>query len=247
MLYVWARGRKLRDIGFHTQFLGPSLLIGGLFVVGLFAVSDLVQLISIRASGEDARIAFSAVDPKTGMTGGMLFGLWLILANFVNSAMEEGLFRGLMLRHFRLPYSVWKAILLQALLFAIWHLNWPIQNLLAGKSSLGEAGFEAFGLLLSTGISGIVYGYMYHRTDNLWAPFLGHTINNTALNLLFIRTAAGFQSSVDFGLFLAIWLPGHLLLIPLIAWFGRQFKMPQVKPWGTFGSDQIAVNSVTTD
>jgi membrane protease YdiL (CAAX protease family) len=232
--YVWACGRMLRDIGFHQRRVGQSLLIGGACVGGLYAVSYAVQLVALLASGQEAMLALSAIDPKTGMAGGLLFGIWLFLANLVNSAMEEGLFRGAMLRHFRIRFSIWTALLLQAFLFALWHLNWPVAHYLAGEASLGEAAYEAFGLLLSTGVGGLLYGYLYYRTDNLWAPFLAHTINNTVLNMLFFRTSAGLQAPYESGTFLAIWLPGHLALLPIIAWWTKRAGMLEVQPWGSF-------------
>jgi len=230
--YVYLCGRKLRDIGFHTQALGRALLIAGACFAGLYVVAYTVQVVLLRLGGEAAGLTLTAVDPKTGMTGGLGFGLWLFLANFVNSAMEEGLFRGAMVRHFRIKFSPWGAILLQAGLFAVWHLNWPLRMLLDGTASPGQAAFEALGLLVGTGISGIVYGYLYLKTDNLWAPFLGHTINNSVLNFVFIRTASGVQPATDLGVFLAIFLAGHLLLILLIRLLAKRLNMPEVRRWG---------------
>lgn len=234
LFYVWACGRSARDIGFKRRGLGRSLLMGSVPVIVLFVIAYGAQLIALPARGQEATLALSAIDPKSGMEGGVFFGLWLILANFVNSAMEEGLFRGAMVRHFRVPYRFWGAILLQALLFAAWHLSWPVEMLLTGEGTLGEAGMQAASLFVATGISGVVYGYLYARTGNLWGPFLAHTINNTVTNMLFIRTAAGLQGGFEFGLFLAIWLPGYLLLIPIFAWLAKRWKMPEVKPWGEF-------------
>lgn len=229
--YLWACGRRLRDIGFHRQRVGQALLISGVCFVVLYAISHLIQLIALRAGGADASLALAAVDPKTGRAGGLLFALWLIFGNIVNSAMEEGLFRGAMLRHFRLRFSPWRAILLQAAFFAVWHLNWPVKNFLFNGATLGESAFEALGLLLSTSIAGVVYGYLYHKTGNLWGAYLAHFINNTTLNVLFFRTAEGLQLGPSFGLFLAIWLPGYLLLIPLIKWWAERYQMPEVTPW----------------
>lgn len=77
-----------------------------------------------------------------------------------------------------------------------------------------------------------MYGYVYHKTDNLWAPYLAHTINNTVLNILFFQTGAGMRPGYEFGLFLALWLPGTLVLIPIIGWWANRLKLPKVKPWG---------------
>jgi membrane protease YdiL (CAAX protease family) len=236
--YVWVAGRKLSDIGFHSRNLGVSLLIA---IVGfgiLYTLAHASQILLLKASGEKADLVFSAVDPKTGMSGGILFGIWLLLANLVNSAMEEGLFRGLMLRHFLVRFSKWGAIFFQAGLFALWHLSWPLRHLLDGQVPFSEVAFEAASLLLGTLISGVVYGYLYYRTDNLWGAFGAHTINNGLFNVLFIQTSKGIQTGLEFGPFTAIFLLGYILQIPFIAFLTYRFKTLGVKPWGAFSINE---------
>ena len=232
--YIWACGRKLRDIGFHSRKLGKVLLTASMSFGFLYALFFTSQLLILRFSGEDVKFALSAVDPRTGMSGGLLFGIWLLLANLVNSAMEEGLFRGIMIRHYLRRFSGWGAIFLQAGFFAIWHLSWPIRHFIDGQASLGEVAFEASALLVSTLISGVVYGYLYYKTNNLWWPFVGHTINNGIFNVLFIRTSMGMQSGLEFVPFTAIFLVGHILLIPIIGLVTNRLKTSNVKPWGEF-------------
>lgn len=232
--YVWVVGRKLTDIGFHSKNLGIALLLSLLGFGSIYVFAFSSQLLILKASGEDVRLVFSAVDPKTGLSGGLLFGLWLLFSNLVNSAMEEGLFRGLMIRHFMVRYAIWGAILLQAVLFSLWHLSWPLRHLLDGQVSTGQVAFEAFGLTLSTLVSGVVYGYFYYRINNLWGPFIAHTINNSVFNVLFIRSAAGLQSGLEFIPFALIFLIAHLLMIPIIAVVANRMKISEVKPWGDF-------------
>jgi membrane protease YdiL (CAAX protease family) len=148
--------------------------------------------------------------------------------------MEEGLFRGIMLRHFLVRYAKWGAIFLQAALFSLWHLSWPLRHLLDGQVPLGQVAFEAFGLTLSTLISGVVYAYFYYRTDNLWGPFIAHTINNSIFNVLFIQSASGMQSGLEFIPFALIFLLGHLLMLPIISLVTNRMKIMGVKPWGDF-------------
>ncbi len=241
--YVWLAGRKLSDIGFHKRQLGKSLLIGGATVSGLFALCYAFQLFALTANGQPASLAFSAVDPKTGMAGGILFALWLIFGNVVNAAMEEGLFRGVMLTHFRASLSTWKSLGLQALLFALWHLVWPLKHYLTGEAETGQALFEAVGLLISTGIGGFVFGYLYYKTDNLWSAFLAHFVNNTVLNTVFIQTSEGLQSGVDFGLFIAVWLSGYLALIPLISWLSKKNKLPEFTFWRSISQGEMQIET----
>lgn len=236
--YVWACGGKLRDIGFHARNLGKALLIAAVSFGGLYLSAYAAQMILLRATGEDAGLVLSAVDPKTGMSGGVLFGIWLLAANLVNSAMEDGLFRGTMIRHLLLRFSGWRAILLQAGLFAVWHLSWPVRQLLDGEASLGQAGFEALSLLVATFIAGIVYGYLYLKTDSLWSPFVAHTINNGIFNVLFIKTKVGVQAGQESGLLIGIVLLGYLLLIAVFRFVSRRLGMPEVKPWGEMALDQ---------
>lgn len=191
----------------------------------------LTQWLVLVLEGNQAAIVFSAVDPKTGMAGGMLFALWLVFGNVIKATMEEGLFRGVMMTHFILRFRAWGTILLQTFFFAIWHLVWPLKQLIIGEISTGELVFETFGLLLATGIGGLVFGYIYYKTNNLWAAFLAHMINNTVLNLVFFRTAEGLQSGTEFGVFILIWLGGYLALLPIIARWLKNRPMPQFTSW----------------
>lgn len=231
MLFVWTCGRRMRDIGFKSKFVGKALLIAAIGFLSIYVIGFAAQIMALRASGVEASLAFSAVDFATGKTGGLYFGVWLLLANFVNSAMEEGLFRGAMLRHFRLKFSFWGATLLAAGYFSIWHITGPIRHFIDGETNLGGVALEAFVILLPTFIAGIVYGYLYLKTDNLWAPFLAHTLNNSIFNILFIQTGTGINSGLDYWLFRGIFLIGHLAIIPLIEFISRRWNMPEAEPW----------------
>lgn len=63
-------------------------------------------------------------------------------------------------------------------------------------------------------IGGYVFGFLYLQTGSLWSPWLAHTIHNSVLNLLHIRTMAGLDSDV---LILHIaFVLGLLATVPLI-------------------------------
>jgi membrane protease YdiL (CAAX protease family) len=186
--YVWWAGRRVAAIGLHARRLGPALALGAGLTGAAFIVAVAVQLLTLEPG---ATLAVHAVDPKTGLAGGAAFAGLLILGNVVNSFMEEGLFRGVMLTHFLQRWRFGAANLLQAALFAAWHLVWPLKAYLNGESSAAGAAAQAGLLLLGTFVAGLVYGYLFRRTDSLWAPWIAHFVNNTILNLVQVQGPTG--------------------------------------------------------
>jgi len=96
-------------------------------------VSYGLQFNVLLSAGKQPAIVLTDIDPKTAMMGSLPFALLRVLSNFVNSFMEEGLFRGVMLRHFRTSLSFWQANFLQAALFALWHLVYQSKITSQGK------------------------------------------------------------------------------------------------------------------
>ena len=231
LAYLWAVGQPLAAIGLHGRLVGRALFIGAVGIVLVFLFTFGLQLGVLRAAGEQAALVVVAIDNKTGLAReGWGFALWLFLGNLVNSFMEEGLFRGIMLTHFRLRLSPWRANLLQAAIFGLWHLAWPIWRLVYGHADLPAVASESITIALASAVSGLAYGYLFLKTDSLWAPWIAHTISNTTLNLLHIRTAAGLDAGTA--------LLGPLLTVAYLAlllWtkgWARWLRMPELKPWG---------------
>jgi len=228
--YLWFVGKSVTAIGLHSKSVGKALIIGATGIILILLVSYGLQFGVLIGAGKEPSLVFTAIDPTAGVTGGLTFALFLLVGNFINSFMEEGLFRGVMLRHFRVSLSFWKANFLQATFFAIWHLNWPIKQFMTGQLDLGGLASQSIIVLIATGIVGLAMGYLYLKTDNLWAPWLMHTINNTVQNMTHIRTIDGLDSDV-----MVFQVTLTLLLIPIILFFrvlAKRFQMPEVKPWG---------------
>ena len=186
--YTWWIGQRLGALGLHNRNLGPSLAIGAGITVVAFLIAGAAQVLSLEPG---ATLAVRAVDPKTGMAGGSAFAAFLIIGNVVNSFMEEGLFRGIMLTHFPQRMRFRSANVLQAALFAAWHLVWPLKAYLTGDVSTAGLLAQTGSLLLGTFVAGLVYGYLFHYTGSLWAPWVAHFLNNTILNLVHVRGASG--------------------------------------------------------
>ena len=183
VVFVWAAGRSLRDVGLHSRRISPSLLVGIVITVKALIVSYVVEYV-VQLPKQPV-LYFAAIDPKAGVSGGFLFLLWMILGNFVNSFMEEGLFRGVMGRLFRIKLSFWKTNALQAFLFAIWHLPWVVKWYQTGQiEAHGGLFFATLSQFLPMLLIGFAWGYFYLKTGSLWVPWVAHLLNNTIFNLL---------------------------------------------------------------
>lgn len=88
------------------------------------------------------------------------FGFWgaFMKVAVVAPIVEELIFRGVILQGFRRNYTAFKAVLMSALLFALFHLN-PWQ-------------FPA------TFVLGLLLGWIMIRTNSIILSILGHSINN---------------------------------------------------------------------
>jgi membrane protease YdiL (CAAX protease family) len=237
IVFVWACGRKLQDVGLHSRQLGQSLLIGIVVTVIALVVSYVVEFV-VQLPKQPV-IHFAAVDPKAGVTGGSLFVLWLILGNIINSFMEEGLFRGVMIRLFRVKLSFSQANTLQAFLFAIWHLPWVLKWYQTGQlEAHGGLFFAALSQFLPMLLIGLVWGYLYLKTDSLWVSWVAHLLNNTVFNLLHITTVDGLDSGMMIrGLVSLIVVLLSLFLVKVLA---ERLQMPEVKPWGQWATGEEA-------
>jgi membrane protease YdiL (CAAX protease family) len=224
--YTWWVGQRVAAIGLHTRRLGPALAIGAGITVAAFVVAGAVQVVILEPG---ARLTIQAVDPKTGMAGGSAFAAWLIIGNVINGFMEEGLFRGIMLPHFLQRLRFRTANMLQAALFAAWHLVWPLKAYLTGDVSAAGAVAQVGLLLLGTFVAALVYGYLFWRTDSLWAPWIAHVLNNTTLNLVQVRGTTGdLQPALVLSVVVVIALA---CLAPAIDPIAKRLKLPHLRPW----------------
>jgi membrane protease YdiL (CAAX protease family) len=130
-------------------------------------------------SSSNPSLQFAAIDPKAGVSGGFLFALWLVLGNFVNSFMEEGLFRGVMIPSCLTRLSFWQTNWLQAILFGAWHLPWALKWYQTGIiETPGEITMGVVVNFFPQILLGLVWGYMFLKTGSLWTPWIAHTLTN---------------------------------------------------------------------
>jgi membrane protease YdiL (CAAX protease family) len=224
--YVWWAGRRPAAIGLHGRHLGPAAATGAGLTLLAFAVAGVAQVVALPSG---ATLTVAAVDPKTGRAGGAGFAAFLLLGNAVNSFMEEALFRGLMLPHFLQRMPFWTANVCQAALFAAWHLVWPLKAVLTGGASAESVVAQTATLLLGTFVAGLVYGYLFWRTDSLWAPWTAHFLNNTALNLVQVGEAGGgLRPAVVLSVVAVVALA---VLAVAAAPIASGLRLPRLRPW----------------
>jgi membrane protease YdiL (CAAX protease family) len=230
LVWVWLTGRKPKDIGLHTKGLGPSLWVGAVSTLGAFVVGYGVEFALASAQGAQPALQVGAIDSKMGVTGGVLFALWLILGNVVNSFMEEGLFRGAMGRLARIRFSFWGTNGSQAFMFAIWHLPWVLKYYQLGQI---ETGGEMAMTIISNSVPqlliGLVWGYLFLKTGNLWAPWIAHMLSNSVLNLLHITTSQGMDVGIP--LRMSVYTVVMFLALFWVRRVAAKQRLSEAEPW----------------
>ena len=133
------------------------------------------------------------------------FGWWgaFMKVAIIAPIIEELIFRGLILQGFRRNYNGFVAVVMSALLFALFHLN-PWQ-------------------LPATFVLGLLLGWLVIRTNSILLAILGHSINN-ALVLLTITYWESIQlhamylmEKSDFYYTSALIILGSVILIYLLS------------------------------
>jgi membrane protease YdiL (CAAX protease family) len=231
VFFVWGSGNHMKDIGLQSQIMGQGILLGAGITGSALAVGYGAEFIQSVHYKTQPLLQFTAIDPKTLVSGGVLFALWLLMGNIINSFMEESLFRGLMIRLFGRALSLSQANWLQSLIFAAWHLPWVLKSYQMGElKTAGEVAFGVIGNFVPQLVLGLVWGIFYLKTNNLWACWIAHTLTNSAVNYLHIRTADGLDGglAVRMATFTIVMLLGTLLIKQNVSWF----QMTRVQSWG---------------
>jgi membrane protease YdiL (CAAX protease family) len=230
LVWLYFTGRKVKDIGLHSKKLGQSVLIVTVSTAAGFLLGYLVEFMLASNQGTQPVLELAAIDPKMGVDGGLLFGLWLLGCNFVNSLMEEGLFRGVMGRLARIKFSFWQTILFTSFMFGIWHLPWVLKYLQLGEITTGsEIAMSVLFNSVPQFLIGIVYAYYYMKTNNLWAPWLAHTLSNSIGNFLHINTTEGIDPGMPIRM--SIYLVVMFLSLLWVRQAAKKDQFPEMEEW----------------
>jgi membrane protease YdiL (CAAX protease family) len=226
--YLRALRKPIGSIGLHARNLGKAFLIGGLSLLILYATLYAVQFYRLTLADETPRLVFAAIDHSTETMGGLTFTLFYLVGQFFNAFMEEAIFRGVVLPHLMVKFRFWKANVLQAFLFGLAHLVFPLQSWVSGQATAGEAAAQAMMLLISATVGGLVFGYLYYRTDSLWTAVFAHLIDNGIVRLFHIQTAGRLSAETDILMIASLGFIG----LTLLAWaVSKRFHLSTLQPW----------------
>jgi uncharacterized protein len=218
----------LREIGLHRRRVGTAALVGGLPLVLLYALLYALHAGRLAATGDQPHLVIGVLDADNAVRGLSYTGLYL-LVTLLNSFLEEGLFRGIMLPPLMRRMAFWQANAVQAALFGLWHLPLAIEGWVSGNATASDALGGGAELFVATSTAGLVFGYLYYRTGSLWAPWLAHTIDNLVLNVFHLRTADGVNAESDVALLVS--LIGYPLLV-VAAWAAATHsRIPRLQGW----------------
>lgn len=233
LVLVYLRSLRLHvdSLGLHTRNAAHALAIGALTPLVIFASLYAIEFFVLQVDGETPRVVLGAIDRRTGvMVAGAVFLSVYFAGQILNAFTEETIFRGILLPQFMRRMPFWKANLAQASLFAVAHLVWPISTWALGQDTLPDASAQAGQLLLFTLVGGLVFGYLYYRTNNLWTPLLAHLIDNSLWLFVHIETSTHSNAETDVAIFARF---GFLSLV-LIAWLvTKRSSVSPLTPWGT--------------
>lgn len=179
--------------GFKTRNIRKSLLFGFLFFFILDGLASLGFYLLIYVFTSQIPVQYYNVLP---------FILTMPFMTLCVGISEEGLFRGYMQTHLEKFYTSNQAILIQAILFGIWHFVWGL-NPFDPVYMLSYVGF--------TFLVGLLFGYFYSKTRNLAPLVFAHG--------LFDSVPAGIvenQSALDAFQTISVLYQGLTWILPYI-------------------------------
>ncbi len=202
LIYVWhGKDIKLRTL-LDFQRTPPGIFIllslAGLSIclLGNYPASFLSELLERIGVPSLTESSEISLDPSALP--------YILTVSFIAPVFEELLFRGVILKRLE-SFGTGFAIFASALLFALAHMN------LSG--------------IVFAFICGLVFGFIYTRTRNLWLPIFIHFLNNTLSILMSLMYSALGERGETLGnfIFLAMIALGILALLALVIFKRKVF------------------------
>lgn len=214
---VWAK-LPGSAIGFRRPAVKRLLGVGLGYTFLVMGLAFVVQLAVLAAQGHAPGLEISLQGVSLGALApqptGMMAATSVIAGNLLNATMEESLFRGLLISHLAVAMSARRANVIQAVLFGLWHLVWPLRAVMDGEMALGAALGIGAGYVVVSTLIGLVWGAFFIWFRSLWVSILAHAVHNAALNVLHVTIATGGTAPLT--LFAPVEAVLALALLPLL-------------------------------
>lgn len=213
LAYAMRSGLGLKGLGFRGAPLSVLVGVGIGFTALAMLVSFVLHYSVLALMGAMPDIDFMIAGYTPGGTGeaqaGFVAAATLLVSNLVNGLMEEGLFRGLLLLQLAAVVSSNRANLIQAALFGLWHVVWPLRAVIDGEMAADAALVFGTGYVLVSAMVGYVWGCLFLWFRSLWVPVLSHSFHNAVLNVVHVTTGNGTSTvamltSIEAFVFLAL-------------------------------------------
>jgi membrane protease YdiL (CAAX protease family) len=147
-----------KTMGFTNHNFGQALLWG----LG----SGILVMVVIWFTTEHKLAPFFVLQLVVGIP------IWLLIM----SPFQEFFFRGWLQPRFEKSLGGWPGLIVTSIAFAVWHLCPPFEQAQVVPI------MSLFGMVFTT-VMGLVFGYIFHRTGNIVAPWLAHVLAGLTLVL----------------------------------------------------------------
>jgi membrane protease YdiL (CAAX protease family) len=186
--------------GFRTQNIGKAIFHGLIFYAILGGSALLTNYLLIYAFTNQTPVQSYVV---------AVFILAMPFHTLCVGVSEEGFFRGYVQTHLEKFYGTNKAILIQAVLFGIWHFVWDLNP------------FNPWGMVQYVAITffiGLPFGYFYTKARNLASVVIAHGLwNSVQLGILANQAAFDALQAIPIAIQILIWfLPYAISVIAAI-------------------------------
>jgi len=186
--------------GFRTQNIGKAIFHGLIFYAILGGSALLTNYLLIYAFTNQTPVQSYVV---------AVFLLAMPFHTLCVGVSEEGFFRGYVQTHLEKFYGTNKAILIQAVLFGIWHFVWDLNP------------FNPWSMIQYVAITffiGLPFGYFYTKARNLASVVIAHGLwNSIQLGILANQAAFDALQAIPMAIqILILFLPYAISVIAAI-------------------------------
>jgi len=161
---LWAKiSKDWEAIGFTKRNLSKALWWG----LGIGIVWGVYTYAVFRGD--------EPLPPLWGLQVVIALPIWLL----VLSPFQEFFFRGWLQARFQVTLGKWWGLVVTSLAFTFWHFFPQLEGTMTATIPLSS--FVGIASILA---AGLLFGYVYQRTDNIMAPWLAHALGGIALVLI---------------------------------------------------------------